>query len=66
MKLDVLCAVAAAGAEREAAMLAALLDAAQSFGCDVPGMVDSARAYYEGLKAEDEETGSEEAEAARA
>ncbi|MFC7983276.1 hypothetical protein [Streptomyces sp. NPDC057336] len=55
VKLDVLCAVAAAGAEREAAMLAALLDAAESFGCDIPGMVDSARNYFEGLKAEDEE-----------
>lgn len=42
VKLDVLCAVAASGAEREAAMLAALLDAAESFACDVPGMVDSA------------------------
>ncbi|OEJ29059.1 hypothetical protein AS594_36280 [Streptomyces agglomeratus] len=61
VRLDVLCAVVAAGAEREAAMLAALLDAAQSFGCDVPGMVDSARAYFEELKAEDEE-----ADAARA
>jgi hypothetical protein len=56
VRLDVLCAVAAAGAEREAAMLAALLDAAQSFGCDVTGMVDSARAYFEELKAEEEET----------
>lgn len=64
VKLDVLCAVAAAGAEREAAMLAALLDAAQSFGCDVPGLVDSARAYFETLKAEEE--AEEETEAAHA
>ncbi|WP_435057643.1 hypothetical protein [Streptomyces sp. bgisy060] len=56
VKLDVLCAVAAAGAGQEAAMLAALMDAAESFGCDVPGMVDSARAYFELLKAEDEKS----------
>ena len=64
VKLDVLCAVAAAGAEREAAMLAALLDEAQSFGCDIPELVDSARAYFETLKAEKE--AEEETEAARA
>ncbi|MFD8731486.1 hypothetical protein [Streptomyces sp. NPDC059611] len=55
VKLDVLCAVAAAGAEREAAMLAALMDAAESFGCEVSGMVESARDHFEGLKSKDEE-----------
>ncbi|MFJ4003928.1 hypothetical protein ACIPWL_10770 [Streptomyces sp. NPDC090023] len=64
VKLDVLCTVAAAHAEREAAMLAALMDAAGSFGCDVPDMVDSARAYYEELKAMDEEIEPEDQQAA--
>lgn len=50
MKLDVLCAVAAARAEREAAMLATCLDAAESLGCDVPGLVESACGYHEGHK----------------
>lgn len=63
VKLDVLCAVAAAHAEQEAAMLAALMDAAESFGCDVPDMVDSARAYYAEIKAMDEENASEDQQA---
>ncbi|MFE0777983.1 hypothetical protein [Streptomyces sp. NPDC058861] len=58
VKLDVLCAVAASGAEREAVMLAALLDAAESFGCDVPGMVTSAHGCFEDLKAEEAGTSS--------
>ncbi|MFZ3491857.1 hypothetical protein ACODT5_01205 [Streptomyces sp. 5.8] len=53
--LTAVSAVTAAGAEREAAMLAALLDAAQSFECDVPAMVDSARDYFEDLKADEAE-----------
>jgi hypothetical protein len=64
VKLDVLCAIAAARAEREAVMLAALMDAAESFGCDVPDMVDSARAYFEELKAMDEEIEPENRQAA--
>ncbi|MFE2268539.1 hypothetical protein ACFXB4_04815 [Streptomyces lavendulae] len=58
VSLNAVCAVAAAGAEREAAMLAALMDAAESFGCDVPGMVASARDYFEDLKAEEAGTAS--------
>ncbi|MFI6688444.1 hypothetical protein [Streptomyces sp. NPDC050485] len=58
VSLMTVCAVAASGAEREAAMLAALLDAAESFGCDIPGMVDSARDYFEDLKAEEGESAS--------
>ncbi|MEU8544536.1 hypothetical protein AB0C52_31845 [Streptomyces sp. NPDC048717] len=65
VKLDVLCAVAAAHAEREAAMLAALIDAAESFGCDVPDMVDSARAYYGELRALDEEIKPEDQQATK-
>ncbi|MEV6583873.1 hypothetical protein AB0M92_37715 [Streptomyces sp. NPDC051582] len=56
--LTAVCAVVAAGAEREAGMLAALLDAAQSFGCDVPGLVASARDYFEDLKAEEADAAS--------
>ncbi|EDY49274.1 hypothetical protein [Streptomyces clavuligerus] len=56
VKLDALGAVAAAGAEREAAMLSTLLDAAQFFGCDVPDMVFYAREYFEDLRAEEAET----------
>ncbi|MFD6967165.1 hypothetical protein [Streptomyces sp. NPDC059949] len=58
VRLTAVCAVAAAGANREAAMLAALMDAAQSFGCDVPGMVTNARDYFEDLKAEEAESAS--------
>lgn len=39
-------------------MLAALLDAAQSFGCAVPGLVASARDYFEDLKAEEADSAS--------
>ncbi|MCX4808949.1 hypothetical protein OG594_46715 [Streptomyces sp. NBC_01214] len=48
-----LCAVAAAGAERLAAMLAALMESAEAFGCDVPEMVADAHAFYEDCMAEE-------------
>ncbi|MCY0961789.1 hypothetical protein [Streptomyces sp. H27-H5] len=53
VQLTALCAVAAAGAERLAAMLAALMESAEAFGCDVPEMVADAQAFYEDCKAEE-------------
>lgn len=45
--------VAAADAERVAAMLAACMDAAEHFGCDVPAMLRSAQDYAEESQAEE-------------
>ncbi|MFD5372547.1 hypothetical protein [Streptomyces sp. NPDC127103] len=55
VQLTALCAVAVAEAERAAAMLAALTDAAESFGCDVRAMVADAYEFFEASKAEEEE-----------
>ncbi|MEU0671272.1 hypothetical protein ABZ508_35455 [Streptomyces lavendulocolor] len=52
--LAALCEVAAAEAERVAAMLAALFEAAEAFGCDVPAMIDSSREWFELLKEAEE------------
>ncbi|MDX2845838.1 hypothetical protein PV377_44175 [Streptomyces ipomoeae] len=51
--LAAVCEVAAADVERVAAMLAACMDAAEHFGCDVPNMLDSARQFAEETKAEE-------------
>ncbi|NWF30853.1 hypothetical protein HW130_32185 [Streptomyces sp. PKU-EA00015] len=51
--LNALCEVTAADVERVAAMLAACMDAAEHFGCDVPGMLHFARLCAEDMKAEE-------------
>ncbi|MHC3394770.1 hypothetical protein ACLQ2E_35760 [Streptomyces lavendulocolor] len=63
VELTALCVVAAAEGERVAAMLAALFEAAEAFSCDVPAMVDGARAYFELLKHEEAEEEGEPASA---
>ncbi|WP_326655696.1 hypothetical protein [Streptomyces sp. NBC_01750] len=54
IRLDAVCVVAAADVDRVAAMLAALMEAAISFGCDVPAMLADSRTCYEEAKAEEE------------
>ncbi|WP_329151204.1 hypothetical protein OG275_38235 (plasmid) [Streptomyces niveus] len=55
--LDAVClAAAAADVDRVAAMLAALIEAAESFGCDVPALVADAREQHAEANAEEEET----------
>ncbi|MEV0926907.1 hypothetical protein AB0I99_17575 [Streptomyces spongiicola] len=51
--LNTVCEVAAADVERVVAMLAACMDAAGHFGCDVPAMLDHARLCAEEMKAEE-------------
>ncbi|OII59992.1 hypothetical protein BJP40_12030 [Streptomyces sp. CC53] len=51
--LNAVCEVAAADVERVAAMLAACMDAAEHFGCDVPRMLENARRWAETTKAEE-------------
>ncbi|MFC8671035.1 hypothetical protein [Streptomyces sp. NPDC057199] len=51
--LGAACEVAAADVERVAAMLAACMDAAEHFGCDVPAMLHSAQQFAEETKAEE-------------
>ncbi|WP_323452113.1 hypothetical protein [Streptomyces yaizuensis] len=52
--LTALCTVAAADAGQTAAMLAALMEAAAHFGCDLPETVAQAKDFYEEEKAEEE------------
>ncbi|WP_328765924.1 hypothetical protein [Streptomyces sp. NBC_00267] len=51
--LTAVCEVTAADVERVAAMLAACMDAAEHFGCDLPGMLHSARQFAEETKTEE-------------
>lgn len=53
-QLGAVCVVAAADIDRVAAMLAALMEAAESFECDVPAMLADSREFYEEAKAEEE------------
>lgn len=55
VRLTAVTEAASTDVERAAAMLAALIEAAHAYGCDVPEMTARAVDYYEVLEAEDEE-----------